>query len=189
VSLWQSLSFGANYKAAYCVAVCPAGDEIAGGWQADRAGHLRAVVRPLQEKVEPVYVLPGSDAETHVSRRFPSKRVRRVRNSLRPRSIEGFLGGLPLVFQRRQAGELDATYHLVFTGDEPAEATVRVHGGAVEVRRGRHGTPDARLRADSRAWLAYLAGDRGLLSAVLSGKVRYRGPLRLLRAFRRCFPA
>src|SRR5262249_14117779 len=25
VSMWQSLSFGANYKAAYCMAVCPAG--------------------------------------------------------------------------------------------------------------------------------------------------------------------
>jgi ferredoxin len=189
VSLWQSLSFGANYKAAYCMAVCPAGDEVSGPWRADRARHLRTVVRPLQEKEEPVYVLEGSDAEEHVRKRFPSKRVRRVANSLRPRSIEGFLGGLPLLFQRGQAKGLEATYHLTFTGDEAVEATVRVREGAVEVARGHHGAPDARLSADSRAWLAFLAGDRGLLGAVLLGKVRYRGPLRLLRAFRRCFPA
>ena len=27
-SMWQSLSFGANYKAAYCMAVCPAGEDV-----------------------------------------------------------------------------------------------------------------------------------------------------------------
>src|SRR3954469_25377183 len=27
-SMWQSLSFGANYKAAYCLSVCPAGEEV-----------------------------------------------------------------------------------------------------------------------------------------------------------------
>ena len=29
-SMRQSLSFGANYKAAYCVAVCPAGEDVIG---------------------------------------------------------------------------------------------------------------------------------------------------------------
>jgi hypothetical protein len=28
VSMWQSLSVGANYKAAYCLSVCPAGEEV-----------------------------------------------------------------------------------------------------------------------------------------------------------------
>ncbi len=27
-SMWQSLSFGANYKAAYCMSVCPAGEDV-----------------------------------------------------------------------------------------------------------------------------------------------------------------
>ena len=30
VSTWQSLAFGANYKAAYCMAVCPAGEDVIG---------------------------------------------------------------------------------------------------------------------------------------------------------------
>ncbi|MDT7677955.1 MAG: hypothetical protein QOD82_5857, partial [Pseudonocardiales bacterium] len=29
-SVWQSLSFGPNYKAAYCVSVCPAGEDVLG---------------------------------------------------------------------------------------------------------------------------------------------------------------
>jgi formate hydrogenlyase subunit 6/NADH:ubiquinone oxidoreductase subunit I len=30
VWMWQSLAFGANYKAAYCMAVCPAGEDVIG---------------------------------------------------------------------------------------------------------------------------------------------------------------
>ena len=41
-SMWQSLSFGANYKAAYCLAVCPAGEEVIGPYLTDKSGHLQA---------------------------------------------------------------------------------------------------------------------------------------------------
>jgi len=34
--MWQSLSFGANYKAAYCLSVCPAGEDVIGPYLADR---------------------------------------------------------------------------------------------------------------------------------------------------------
>src|SRR5262249_3515513 len=99
-SLWQSLSYGANYKAAYCMAVCPAGEEVIGPYLTDKSAHLRETVRPLQEKAETVYVVPGSDAEAHVQRRFPKKSVKRVANGLRPRTVGWFLTGLRLTFQR-----------------------------------------------------------------------------------------
>src|SRR6516165_5924365 len=43
-SMWQSLSFGANYKAAYCLAVCPAGDDVIRPFLDDRGGYVREVV-------------------------------------------------------------------------------------------------------------------------------------------------
>jgi len=46
---------------------------------------LNEVVKPLQNKIEPVYVLPDSDAEDHVKKRFTDKHVRRVRSGSRPR--------------------------------------------------------------------------------------------------------
>src|SRR2546426_2178281 len=49
-SMWQSLSFGANYKAAYCMAVCPAGDEVIAPFLTDRSEDLKEVVRPLQDR-------------------------------------------------------------------------------------------------------------------------------------------
>ncbi len=73
-SMWQSLSFGANYKAAYCLAVCPAGEDVIAPFLADRKAHVKEIVRPLQEKEETVYVLKNSDAEEHAAKRFPHKR-------------------------------------------------------------------------------------------------------------------
>jgi ferredoxin len=50
VSMWQSLSFKPNYKAAYCVSVCPAGEDVIGPFLADRNQHLREVVRPYRTR-------------------------------------------------------------------------------------------------------------------------------------------
>jgi len=117
-SMWQSLSFGANYKAAYCLAVCPAGEDVISPFLTDRKAFTADVMTPLQDKIEPVYVVPGSDAESHVAKRFPQKTARRIGNGLRPSSIEQFLAGLPNAFQRGKAEGLDVTFHFTFTGLE-----------------------------------------------------------------------
>lgn len=49
-SLWQSLSYGPNYKSAYCLAVCPAGEDVIGPYLSDKQLHLKEIVRPLQER-------------------------------------------------------------------------------------------------------------------------------------------
>ncbi len=59
--MWQSLSFGANYKAAYCMSVCPAGEDVIAPFLADRSKFLADFVKPLQEKAETVYVIPSSE--------------------------------------------------------------------------------------------------------------------------------
>jgi NAD-dependent dihydropyrimidine dehydrogenase PreA subunit len=94
-SMWQSLSGGANYKAAYCMAVCPAGEDVIAPFLANRKTYLDDVVRPLQQKVEPVYVVAGSDAELHARKRFPHKRIRQVSNGIRAGSIAAFLSNHP----------------------------------------------------------------------------------------------
>ncbi len=188
VSMWQSLSFGANYKAAYCMAVCPAGEDVIGPFAADRPAFVQQVVKPLQAESEPVYALPGSDAAAHVRRRFPHKQLRLVGNALRPRSVREFLDGLPLTFQRGQAGGLDAVYHFRFTGAQAGDATVAIRDRTLSVRDGLHGRAHSTVTADGETWLGYLAGERSLVWALLRRRVRIRGRLRWLRAFARCFP-
>ncbi len=89
----------------------------------ERKAFVREVVQPLQEKLETVTVVPGSDAEAHVAKRFPHKTVKRVRSSLTPISVEGFRNGLSMTFQPGQARNLTATYHFAFSGAEPCRAT------------------------------------------------------------------
>ena len=99
--MWQSLSFGANYKAAYCLSVCPAGEDVIGPFLTDRKQFLKDVAKPLREKPETVYVVPGSDAEGFVARHFPHKKTKQVSNGLAGQgTIRGFLRGLNFVFQR-----------------------------------------------------------------------------------------
>ncbi len=187
-SMWQSLSFGANYKAAYCIAVCPAGDDVLAPFLADRPEFLERVVQPLRAKPETLYVLEGSDAEQHAARRFPHKRTQRVGNSLAPVNLDGFLNGLPLVFQRGAAGNLAARFHFRFSGAERREATVVIQGGQIAVEEGLEGTPDLTVTADTATWLGYLSKERSLVWALLTRRLRLSGPPRLLRAFGRCFP-
>lgn len=188
-SMWQSLSFGANYKAAYCMAVCPAGEDVIGPWLEDRRKFMDETVKPLKEKEENVYVLPGSDAEAHVAKRFPNKTARLVRGSLHPKSIDSFLRFMSLQFQPGQAKGLDATYHFTFTGSEARKATVRIVDQRLGVEDGHHGRADLHVTADSDTWIGFLSREKSLAWALLKLRIRLWGsPLWLLR-FGKCFPS
>jgi Fe-S-cluster-containing hydrogenase component 2 len=188
-SMWQSLSFKANYKAAYCMAACPAGEDVIAPFLSDRKAFVQEVVKPLQDKAETVYVVPGSDAEIHVARRFPHKTVKRVSSGIRPQSIQGFLFGLPLLFQRHQSEGLNAIYHFTFTGAESRRATVIIQHKTVQVQDGHVGKANLAVTADSKTWLGFLAKERNLIWALLQRKIRIQGSPRLLQAFGKCFPA
>jgi Fe-S-cluster-containing hydrogenase component 2 len=85
-SMWQSLSFKANYKAAYCLAVCPAGEEVIGPYLDDREGFMDTVLKPLQEKRETLYVLPNSAAKAFAEKRYPHKPTKVVDSGIAGRS-------------------------------------------------------------------------------------------------------
>lgn len=189
ISMWQSLSFGPNYKAAYCLAVCPAGEDVIGAYASDKKNFLRAIVDPLQEKVETIYVRPNSDAEEYVARRFPHKRVKRVGAVLRPTSVDSFLGGLRNAFQRNKSGGVDATYHFTFTGARRRLATIVIAGRKLTVSDGHVGAPDLTVTADADTWIRFLRKEASLPWALISRRIRLSGDPRLLAAFARCFPA
>jgi NAD-dependent dihydropyrimidine dehydrogenase PreA subunit len=187
-SMWQSLSYGANYKAAYCLAVCPAGEDVIGPFLADRKTHLKEVVRPLQDKEETIYVAKNTDAEDHVAKRFPHKTIKHVGNALRPTSIRVFLNGMPNVFQPGKAAGLNATFHFTFTGHEQRQATVVIRQQKISVKEGHLGQADLHVTADSQTWIGFLRKEKNVLWALLRRKIRLNGPLKLLVAFGKCFP-
>ncbi len=187
-SMWQSLSFKPGYKAAYCIAVCPAGEDVANPFLEDRPGYVKKVVKPLTEKEETVYVLGNSDAERHVAARFPAKSTKRVGRTLRTSSIRGFLAALPLGFQRGRAKGISARYHFRFTGAEETEATIRIHDGRLTVRPGLHDTADVTVTADAQTWIDMVNREYSPINAIVLRKVRVKGSMSVFRDFQRCFP-
>jgi ferredoxin-NADP reductase/Fe-S-cluster-containing hydrogenase component 2 len=188
-SMWQSLSHGANYKSAYCMAVCPAGEDVIGPYLHDRKLHIQEVVKPLQDKPEPVYVIKGSDAEGYAKKKWKNKTVKHAGNTLRPQSIDALLKFMPFVFQPNQSRGIDATFHFRFTGAERRDATIVIQDGKLRVSDRLIGEAALTVTADSRTWLGFLAKERNLVWALLRGKIRIRGSPRLLLAFGKCFPA
>ncbi len=187
VSMWQSLANGPCYKSVYCMAVCPAGEDVMHEFLDDRIKYIKDVVKPLQDKKETVYVLPGSDAESHVLHAFPHKEIKRVNNGVRPPSITSFLAAITLAFQRNKSEGLDATYHFTFTGEECVLATVTIKNKTVTVKEGHEGIADIHIKADGRAWLRVLHKDSAMLKEIVLRNIRVRGPIRLLKAFGSCF--
>lgn len=187
-SMWQSLAYKPNYKAAYCLAVCPAGEDVIGPFLASRVDYLRTIVKPLTAKEEPVYVVPGSDAETYVAKRFPHKPIRRVRSSLRARSASGFVRALPLTFQRGPARGWSATFHFDFTGEDSAQATVRIDDGTITVTPGLAGESDLSVSCEGRTWMEILEKKRNPLVAAMTKRLVLRGDRALLGKFSACFP-
>jgi Fe-S-cluster-containing hydrogenase component 2 len=85
-SMWQSLSFKPNYKAAYCLAVCPAGEDVIEPYLDDRKAFMDRVLKPLQDKRETLYVLPNSPAKAYAEKRFPHKPLKVVDSGITGRS-------------------------------------------------------------------------------------------------------
>jgi epoxyqueuosine reductase QueG len=187
VTRWQSLSYGPNYNAAYCIAVCPAGEDVIGPYRTDKRKHMDAVVDPLTRKTETIYVSKGSDAAEYVTRRFPHKSIRWVRPAGRATSIRGFLFGMTLSFQQGKAAGLNAVYHFVFTGSQATKATVIIKDRRLQVLDGLQGTADLSVVADADTWLRFLRKDVSIFRCLITRAVRLKGSPRLLLAFGKCF--
>jgi putative sterol carrier protein len=170
------------------MAVCPAGEDVIGIYKESKKAYTAEILRPLQEKVEALYVIPGSDAEAHARKRFPHKELRQVRGSLRPQNLRAFIEGMAHTFQREASAGLNARFHFVFTGGESTEVTVDIRDKSISVRSGLHETPDLRVTADGGAWLRFLRLETNILKELLLRRVRVKGPIKLLQAFGRCFP-
>ncbi len=144
VSMWQSLAFESNYKAAYCLAVCPAGEDVIGPFLEDKRGFKDEVLKPLTGKEETISVVPESDAEGYVAKRFGHKKTKRVSNGLPYIMLHSFAHllltsvslecGYPASSIRERIYALDDIGFgvLLYTGSSDAEGTL---GGLVQVGR------------------------------------------------------
>jgi Fe-S-cluster-containing hydrogenase component 2 len=188
VAMWQSLSFKPNYKAAYCVSVCPAGEDVITPYLDDRIAFSEKYVTPLQQSTEKVYVLPNSDAEEVVRTRFKSKTPKQVRWTVGAKDIFSFLFNITLTFQRRKAGKLNATYHLHLSGDMPLQATITIAQRRIEIEFGIKGSADLNIHTSAETWMQFLDAGFSLEQSLKDGHIELEGPSDLLFQLADCFP-
>jgi ferredoxin len=188
VSLWQSLTYGANYKAAYCMAVCPAGEDIIGQYKDSKRNFMDSYLKPLTEKEEIIYASKGTDAEAHVKNKFPNKQIKIVHSSLAANSIESFLFGSKLIFQPGKAKGISLRVHFNFTGKESTKATYIVQNQKLEIVMEHQGTPDLVITAKDKDWVRFLNKDLNLFWALISRKIKTKGNLKHFQNFGKMFP-
>lgn len=189
VSKWQSLSFGPQYKAAYCVSVCPAGDDLIGIYEKNRRGWIKQIVKPLKDKKEPVYVGKDTRAEEH-ARKNRNKKIKIVTNVQHPKSINGFLSGSRVSFEPKHARGANLTVHFQFNGVETTKATIKIANETIDVKEEHVGKADLAIITDSETWIKMINKETSFVSnllSILSGKVKVQGKLKLLKQFQNCF--
>ncbi len=184
-SMWQSLSFGANYKAAYCMAVCPAGEDVIGPYLTDKAGHLQRGRPSVAGKGGDRLRRPRLGCRSHVARRFPNKNENESATDCGP-ARSRLPDGLPHVPAGQAAG-LERRYHFTFTGKEPRQATVTIRRrhAAGAGRPSRQGGPARHGRQRNVARLPGQRAESGV--GTLCRRIRLKGSPRLLVAFGKCF--
>ena len=189
VSKWQSLSFGPQYKAAYCVSVCPAGKDLIGIYENDSRSWVKQIVKPLKDKKEPVYVGKSTRAEEH-ARKNKNKQIKFVKNVQHPKTINGFLSGSRVSFEQKHARGVNLTVHFQFNGVETTKATIKIANEMIDVKNEHVGESDLSIITDSETWIKMINKETSFVSnlfSILSGKVKVQGKLKLLKQFQNCF--
>ncbi len=184
---WQSFTGGANYNTAYCMAVCPAGEDVIGPYLADKRQFLNETVKPFQQKEETLFITENSDAMAYAAKKFPHKKIQVVDGGIVPQSIKGFLWGTQISFQRKQADGLDATYHFTFTGEEATQQTFVVKDKTLSIEEGLVGTADIEIEIDGEDWIDLLNQRLNPVWAVITRRLKIKGDRNLLFRFQKCF--
>ena len=189
VSKWQSLSYGPQYKAAYCISVCPAGENQVGIYKANPQDWVKNILKPLTNKKEPIYVAKDTHAEEY-ARKNPNKDVRIIQNVFRPNSIDSFLTGVRVAFEQKHARDVNMTVHFESTGKEARKGTIIIKDEIIDVEDEHVGTADLRIISDSELWLKIVNKETSPeeeIDAINFGNIKIHGDLELLKQFQRCF--
>jgi len=80
--MWQSLMFRMSYRCSYCMAVCPAGEEVKPVFLEKKKEYIEGILKPLRDRHERVYITAGSKAEAK-ARRNTNKEVMIVKGMVR----------------------------------------------------------------------------------------------------------
>ena len=155
VSMWQSLAFGANYKAAYCLSVCPAGEDVIGPFSPTGRNTCSKSSGRCRRRRRRFTSCPAPTPKPTSGSRFPHKTVEARRGMFAAAHHRRFLPEC----DSRSSGLSPTGWTPSSTSRSPGrnlDATVDIRDSTPSRRRP-PGHAELRLTADSETWLGFLA--------------------------------
>jgi epoxyqueuosine reductase QueG/putative sterol carrier protein len=197
MSMWQSLAYKPNIKCTYCMAVCPAGEDVLDDYTFNKKQYIQEVLNPLKNRNELVYVLPESRAETIVKRNL-NKEIRYVGNFARTFtedetkevetetktqdqiSCQDAVASMVHAFQPEIAGDLTADIQFRVSGSEPGTYYLHIEKGQCTFHEGEADNPALVILTPDEVWIAIVRGEIDGPVAFMQGKFKYEGDMGLL---------
>lgn len=103
-------------------------------------------------------------------------------------SVDAYFDSLETRFDPKAAGDLDAVFQWVLTGDTGCKRFARVKAGSVELDEGTHGSPNITIEMSAEDYLLMINGELNGARAFSTGRGRLRGPVRLAMKMQKLFP-
>ena len=103
-------------------------------------------------------------------------------------SVDAYFKSLEARFDRAAAGDLDAVFQWVLTGDDARAHFVEIKKGHAQASTGTHPAPTVAIEMSADDYLQLINGDLNGALAFSTGRGKLRGPVRLAMRMQKLFP-
>lgn len=129
----------------------------------------------------------GGDAEPTEAPRKPTLASRKPQ-AVHFASVEAYFDSLAARFDRSAAGDLEAVFQWVLTGDDAQAHFAEIKGGEIQLASGTHERPTVTIEMTAADYLLMINGELNGARAFSTGRGKLRGPVRLAMKMQRLFP-
>jgi len=102
-------------------------------------------------------------------------------------TIRDLIAGMPLAFNAKAAGDLEAVAQFDITDEEPGDYYITVADGVCHAFEGKHADPTVTIRTPADVWLKISRGEMNGAAAFMKGKYKVSGKLDLLMKMAKLF--
>ncbi len=145
-------------------------------------------IRRAPRALSPAVAIADGDAVAETT--LPAGRSPNATMKVAPRfaSVDAYFKSLEARFDRVAAGDLDAVFQWVLTGDGARAHFVEVKAGSVQGSAGTHPTPTVAIEMSTDDYLRLINGELNGALAFSTGRGKLRGPVRLAMRMQKLFP-